>query len=48
VALVTVAAEALLTPVVVVGGSVPPTSRWRFSGRTFGPGRAVSYPRRIR
>gem|GEM_PF-980217 len=48
VALVTVAAQALLTPVLVVSDATPATSRWRFSGRSFGPGRAVSYPRRIR
>jgi hypothetical protein len=48
VALVTVAAEALLTPVLVTTEAAPATSHWRFSGRNFGPGRAVSYPRRVR
>ena len=37
-----------LTAVVMVAPQQAPSNAWRFSGRHFGPERAVRYPRRIR
>ena len=47
IAAVTAAADHL-TAVVVAAPEVASANAWRFSGRHFGPGHAVKYPRRVR
>ena len=47
VAAVTAAVDQLST-VLVAQEAEKPNNAWRFSGRHFGPGHAVKYPRRVR